>query len=170
MDLFTSMGISASGLSAQRVVVQTVSMNLANATTTRTDEGGPYRRRQPVLTVSGPAASFGQLLAVRIDPAAEGLLRRTHLSHFPALLVTPLGGGQEGELVRADVTEEPNLMKTIHDPSHPDADEAGYVTLPNINPMEEMVILLGAMRSYEANVTAFNAAKSMALKSLEIGR
>jgi flagellar basal-body rod protein FlgC len=145
MDLFKSMGISASGLQAQRVMVNAISTNLANVHTTRTDEGGPYRRKQAIFSTSPLPQNFPELLSTRM--------------------------GQQPTGVKAEVVEDFNKKgEMIYDPSHPDADESGVVYLPNVNVVEEMVSLLGAMRSYEANVTAFNTAKQMAMKALEIGR
>ena len=145
MELFKSMGISASGLQAQRVMVNVISTNLANVHTTRTDEGGPYRRKQAIFSTSPLSRKFSDLLTPRM--------------------------GQESMGVKTEVVEDYNKKgEMIYDPSHPDADESGVVYLPNVNVVEEMVGLLGAMRSYEANVTAFNTAKAMAMKSLDIGR
>ena len=145
MELFKSMGISASGLQAQRVMVNVISTNLANVHTTRTAEGGPYRRRQAIFSTSPLPQKFGDLLFVRM--------------------------GQQQTGVKAEVVEDYDRRgEMIYDPSHPDADESGVVSLPNVNAVEEMVALLAAMRCYEANVTAFNTAKTMALKSLEIGK
>ncbi len=145
MELFKSMGISASGLQAQRVMVNVISTNLANVHTTRTDEGGPYRRKQAIFSTSPLSQNFQDLLSTRM--------------------------GQQPTGVKAEVVEYYSRKgEMIYDPSHPDADESGVVYLPNVNVVEEMVSLLGAMRSYEANVTAFNTAKQMAMKSLEIGK
>jgi flagellar basal-body rod protein FlgC len=145
MDLFTAMTVSATGLNAQRTVINVISANLANAQTTRTEEGGPYRRKQALLSPAPPAANFPDFLSRKIDPQATG--------------------------VKAEVVEDAGAeFKVIHDPSHPDADENGSVALPNVNIMEEMVNLMRATRSYEANVSTFNAAKHMALKALEIGK
>jgi flagellar basal-body rod protein FlgC len=144
MNLFQSMAISASGLNAQRMATNAISMNLANIQTTWTEEGGPYIRRQAVFSPSPISSGFPKILANVMDRE-------------------PVGVKAE---IQIDETRDP---ETIFDPSHPHADENGYVTLPNINVLEEMVALLGAVRSYEANVTAFNAAKSMAMKALEIG-
>jgi flagellar basal-body rod protein FlgC len=143
MGLFESLKVSASGLNAQRRAIQTVATNLANAHTTRTESGGPYLRQRTVLSEA---------------PASEG---------FAAMFSQKLGGNLPG--VKAEVVEDTQGLKVVFDPSHPDADESGAVTLPNVSVVEEMVDLLRATRSYEANVTAFNAAKGMALKALEIG-
>ena len=143
MGLFESMKVSASGLNAQRKVIQTVATNLANAHTTRTESGGPYLRKQAVLSEIPPGDGFAQVLNHRMG------------ANLPA--------------VKAEVVEDTQGLKVVFDPSHPDADGSGTVTLPNVNVVEEMVDLLRATRNYEANVTAFNSAKSMALKALEIG-
>ena len=165
MDLFKAMGISSSGLQAQRAVIGVVSTNLANVQTTRTPEGGPYRRKHAVL--SSPNPPFGGMLSKRI--AMVGHLERTHASHFPEV---DLGTGEGAPVggVQAETTEEKGGFRTVYDPSHPDADENGNVSLPNVNTIEEMVTLLAAVRSFEANVTAFNAAKGMAIKSLELSK
>ena len=145
MELLKSMDISASGLQAQRVMVNVISTHLANVHTTRTPAGGPYRRRQAIFSTSPLSQKFPDLLSVRM--------------------------GQQPTGVKAEVVDDTSREgEMIYDPSHPHADESGVVNLPNVNVVEEMVALLGAMRSYEANVTAFNTSKAMALKSLEIGK
>lgn len=144
MDLFKAMEISASGLRAQRTRVEAISSNLANVTTTRTDEGGPYRRRETVFASDPISTPFSDLLTSSVAKEPPG--------------------------VKAEVVERQGEMKEVYDPSHPDADERGYVMLPNVNLVEEMVDLLSALRNYEANVTAFNSAKSMVMKALEIGK
>ena len=144
MNLFLSMQVSASGLSSQRTVLRVIAENMANVQTTRTEEGGPYLRKRAVLSPAPVPSSFAELLFSRMRPEALGVQ------------VT-------------DIVEDPYGLKSVFDPSHPDADEAGLVLLPNVNLMEEMVALLSASRVYEANVAAFNAAKTMALRALEIG-
>jgi flagellar basal-body rod protein FlgC len=145
MNLFRAMEISGSGLSAQRTVTHVISMNLANVQTTWTEEGGPYIRKQAVLSPSPISSNFSGILATRLNPELMGVKAD----------------------IRVDDTRSPQI---VFDPSHPHADETGYVTLPNVNMLEEMVALLAAARSYEANVTAFNSAKNMVLKALEIGK
>jgi len=144
MEIFRAMDISANGLQTQRIVVDAISQNLSNVHTTRTEGGGPYRRKQAIFS-------------------AVPLSRK-----FPDLLFSKMG--QEILEVKVDVVEDARQGQKIYDPTHPDADETGVVTLPNVNVFEEMVALLGALRSYEANVTAFQASKQMALKALEIGK
>lgn len=137
MTLSTALQISASGLSAQRVRLNTTASNIANAETTRSAEGGPYRRRDPVLV----AEAFSGVL--------DGAVRGVRVSHVA-------------------VDDEP--PRQIHDPSHPDADAAGMVALPNVNPVEEMVNLLTEQRAFEANSSAFKAAKDMLAKALDLLR
>jgi flagellar basal-body rod protein FlgC len=168
MDLFKAMGLSASGLNAQRTMINVISMNLANVHTTRTAEGGPYRRRQAMFSPVPWNPPFSDILSNRIEMV--GHLLRTHPNHFPQFDILPWRIEEGNGGINAEIIEDPSGFRMIHDPSHPDADESGYVQLPNVNLIEEMVNLMGAVRSYEANVTAFNAAKSMALKALEIGR
>jgi len=137
----TTLAISAAGLSAQRTRMNVLAENLANAETTRTEDGGPYQRKLVVLG-SEPAASFSETLdAVR------------------------------GNLVKVEeIVSSAEPPRLVYMPAHPDADADGYVALPNINPVLEMVDLLGATRAYEANITAVQALKSMTNKAFEIGR
>ena len=146
MDLFHSLQISASGLQSQRTVIGVIAENMANAQTTRTEEGGPYLRKRAILspTPISPGSPFFELLTRNLGPEAMGVKVQ-------------------------DIVEDPEGLKTIYDPSHPDADETGMLLLPNVNLMEEMVALMAASRVFEANVAAFNAAKTMTLKSLDIG-
>ncbi len=143
MDLFNSMAISSSGLNAQRIVLNVVATNLANVYTTRTEEGGPYLRKQVILSPASISSDFADLLSDKM--------------------------GRELPGVTAEVVENSEGIKMLYDPTHPDADENGLVAFPNVQIMEEMLNLMKATRSYEANVTAFNSAKHMALKALEIG-
>lgn len=145
MDLFKSMDISASGLNAQRAVLHAISMNIANANTTRTEEGGPYVRRRTVLIPTPLPSQFPEILTGKMNQEAVGVT------------------------VEMEIDDQ-REHEMLYDPHHPDANEDGYVALPNVNIIEEMVNMMAAVRCYEANVTAFNAAKSMALKSLEIGK
>ena len=146
MNFFTAMETSSSGLAAQRFRMNIISGNIANAQTTRTPEGGPYRRRDVVFGALPAPRSFEEEL-------------RSRVSADDPLHVKVLG---------VAIDERPPILR--YDPSHPDANEEGYVAFPNINPMEEMVNLTLASRSYEANIAAFNASKTMAMRALEIGR
>lgn len=143
----SSFDISASGLTAQRLRMDTISNNLANINTTRTPQGGPYKRQQVV---------FESRLKDAIAIQAGNMPQE----------VESLGQG-----VRvAAITEDNTPPMLVYNPGHPDADANGYVKMPNVNTMYEMVDMMSATRAYEANVQAFNATKSMANKALEIGR
>jgi flagellar basal-body rod protein FlgC len=145
MSFLEALQISASGLSAQRVRMDVISSNLANINTTRTSQGGPYQRRDVVFAAREPSMSFNDMLHAQMG---DGL---------PEVKVVGIIG-------------DPRPPQLKYDPGHPDANEDGYVAMPNINLMEEMVNMISATRSYEASVAAINATKNMALKALEIGR
>jgi flagellar basal-body rod protein FlgC len=146
MDFFSSMDISSSALTAERTRMNTISSNLANANSTRTAEGGPYKRKDTVFA-STPTApgSFKSALQGASQKVSMGV-----------------------EVVQ--IVEDQNPPRMQYDPSHPDANPEGYVAYPNVNVVEEMADMIAATRAYEANVTAVQAAKSMAMKTLEIGR
>ena len=152
MSLFGALDISASGLSAERMRMDVTAENLANAQTTRGPDGGPYRRKDVVLqTATG--GGFGAALT-----AAAGA-------------VPGAGGGQQaGGVQVAGIVEDPGAPRRIYDPGHPDADAEGYVAMPNVNPVTEMVDLISASRAYEANVTAMQTAKTMFTKTFELLR
>ena len=145
MDFLTALKISSSALSAQRLRMDVISSNLANISTTRSPEGGPYRRRDVVFASQPVNSSFGEMLNAEVDKNL-----------------------QKVEVV--DITVDSKPPKMIYDPRHPDANALGYVGMPDINVIEEMVNILSATRSYEANVAVVNATKSMVTKALEIGR
>jgi flagellar basal-body rod protein FlgC len=145
MNIFDSLSISSSGLKAQRVRMNLISSNLANMHTTRTPEGGPYQRKEAVFAATPVSSPFGDVLRAEMDGKISGV-----------------------EVVDIVKDARPPLDK--FDPNHPDADARGFVKVPDINLIEEMVNMLSATRSYEANVTAVTATKNMALKALEIGR
>jgi len=137
-----AMSISASALSANRVRLNVIAENLANANTTRTENGTPYRRR--VTRLESEAPPFASLL--------------------------PGAPGAEGRGVRVAGVTPVGETRRQYMPGHPDADRDGYVELPNVNPVVEMTDMMAATRAYEANVTAIQALKSMAQKALELGR
>jgi flagellar basal-body rod protein FlgC len=145
MDFMKSLDASAAGLNAQRIRMNLISHNLANVNTTRTAEGGPYKRKDALFETVEPPADFREALRNRMD----AYLRQVQVSE-----------------IRED--NRPPIRK--FDPTHPDADASGYVALPNINVVEEMVNMMSASRSYEANVTAVKTTKDMAMTALEIGR
>ena len=145
MAIFTGMNISASGMTAQRLRTDVISQNIANANTTRTAEGGAYVRKNVVLTEK-----------VTFDDS------------FGAVLNRAVGGVSNGVKVTAITKDTDTDMNIVYDPSHPDADENGYVTYPNVNVVTEMVDLIDATRSYEANATAFEASKNLASAGLSL--
>jgi flagellar basal-body rod protein FlgC len=145
MSFLDALQTSATGLSAQRLRMNLISSNLANANTTHTAEGGPYKRKDAVFAADPQQGSFRQTLSDRLQT----------------------------ENIDVKVTEirEDNRQPILkYDPDHPDADANGYVALPNINVVEEMVNMLSASRSYEANITALRATKDMASDAMDIGR
>lgn len=135
MGNFSSIDISASGLYAQRTRLDVIANNIANANTTRTANGGPYRKQEVIF--------------------------QSHMDKFD---------GQNGGVDVAEVVESPQPPRMVYDPSHPDAGPDGMVAMPNVNVVEEMVDMVTATRSYEANIQAINAAKGMATRALELGR
>ena len=145
MDFMTAFDISASGLSADRTRINTISMNLANAKTTRTAQGGPYRRRSVVQQATDVDDPFSIHMRSALDRAVQG--------------------------VRVSaVTMDNRPFKRVYEPGNPDANAEGYVMYPDINVVEEMANLMTAQRNYEANVTTVDAVKGMFVKALDIGR
>lgn len=147
MSIFKSLNVSATGLTAERLRMDIISKNIANANTTRTLAGTPYRRQMAVFKEQGNANTF------------------------EAILNNAKGEFSVGEGVEvSEIVEDMSDFKRVYNPGHPDADDEGYVLMPNVDVVTEMINLMSASRSYEANVTALNSSKSMAMKALEIGR
>jgi flagellar basal-body rod protein FlgC len=146
MGLFGSLDISASALSAERLRMDVTAENLANAQSTRTAAGGPYRRKEVVTEATDDSGFAGALASARASSA-------------------PAGGVRVSGIVE---DQTPNRL--VYDPSHPDANVQGYVSMPNVNPVTEMVDLISASRSYEANVTAMQTSKQMFTKTLDLLR
>ncbi len=144
MDFLKALNISGSGLTAQRARMDVIAQNIANAQVTRTENGQPYRRRAVVLT----------------SIEGEG--------NFRNALDRSMSQGR-GVQIRS-IVEDPAPFVPVYDPTHPDANEEGYVMMSNVNTTQEIIDMLSASRAYESNVTVFNATKAMALKALEIGR
>lgn len=145
MDLLTSLKISSSGLTANKKRMAAISSNIANAQTTRTAEGGPYRPKEVIFGSEPTSESFSEVLDNELNQNPQAV--------------------QAQEVVSSN---KPPVLK--YEPNHPDADANGYVAYPNINTMEEMANMIEASRAYEANINAMNTAKSMLIKDLEIGR
>lgn len=145
MDFSTGLRVSSSGMTAQRMRMNTISSNIANINTTRTPEGGPYRRKDVVFESMPEVRNFGEILTSQPDRNVQ------------RVQVTDVALDTKAPLLK-------------YEPNHPDANEEGYVAYPNINLMEEMANMIQATRSYEANVSAMQASKDMAAAGLEIGR
>ncbi len=159
--LFGSLNISASGLTAQRRKLDIISENIANANTTRTEEGGPYRRKIAVIKEKNDE-SFRTVFERKSHKLAVS--NPAHISGAPRMLSTDSRSAK----VEAEVKEDQSELTKVYDPNHPDADEEGYVYLPNVNMISEMIDMISASRSYEANLSAIDAAKKMAKSALEI--
>ena len=165
--LFGSLDISASGMSAERLRMDVVAENIANANTTRGADGRPYQRKEVVLQTAA-GETFGEVLdGVRSAPVPNDPTRT--LASVRAHGTPETTSDLQGVRVAA-VGNDPSPGRRVYDPGHPDADAQGYVTLPNVNPVTEMVDLITASRGYEANVTALNSAKQMFQKALDILR
>ncbi|MHB9031054.1 MAG: flagellar basal body rod protein FlgC [Candidatus Latescibacterota bacterium] len=161
-NIYRSLDIASSGMTAQRKRMDAIASNIANVSVTRTENGGPYLRRQ-VLMSPDPKQTFADTLkrvALDMDNTSAAHIEETR---------TMARGTESIPLVKGSESEVPNVKKNVvSDPAHPDADADGYVTYPDVNIIEEMVDLMVASRAFEANVTVVNAAKSMITKSLEI--
>ncbi len=144
MSYLNSFDISASGMTAQRLRLDIASENITNIETTRTEDGTPYRRKMVVLEEQ--TASFATVLN-------NELVRQS-----------------SSGVVVSEIVEDPTEFKAVYDPEHPDAGEDGYVLMPNIDLVKETTDAMAATRAYEANITAFNAMKTMAQKAMEIGK
>lgn len=145
-DFLTGMRISSSGMAAQRMRMNTIASNIANINTTQTPEGGPYRRKDVQFEAMTDAKNFGEIVT---SSELKGNFQRVQVT---------------------DVISDTKAPILKYQPDHPDANEQGYVAYPNINLMEEMTNMIQATRSYEANVSALQASKDMALSALQIGR
>jgi flagellar basal-body rod protein FlgC len=155
MNLFSVMDISGSALKAERVRAEVVAANMANAETTRTADGTPYHRQEVVFSAAG-GGSFA-------DNMRANLGSGMHFASLSSPTDTTPGGVQV-----SGVVDDPSAPLMRYEPGHPDADANGYVAYPNINPLTEMVDLMGATRAYGANASALQAEKNMASASLDI--
>ena len=149
MSIFSSINISASALTAEKTRIDVISKNMANVNTTRTNGGAPYRRQMAVFTEES-GGSFSKTLSEKMRNSKRG---------------TEPGGVRLSKIVE---DETPYKMK--YEPGHPDADADGYVKMPNVDVVKEMVDLISAQRGYDANITAINSSKAMLVKALDIGR
>jgi flagellar basal-body rod protein FlgC len=145
LSFLEGLKISASGLSAERIRMNVISSNLANANTSRTEEGGPYKRKDVLFTARNSGLSFDNLMRLAFDPNLK-------------------------EVKVDGITEDRRAPRLVYNPNHPDANENGYVAMPNISIMEEMVNMITSNRSFESDTQAINATKSMAMTAIGIGR
>jgi len=145
MSLFSTLSVSASGMAAQRTRAELLVQNMANSETTRTPEGGPYRRKDVVFEAEPQQSAFA------------------------AIFQNELNAGSQGVQVAGIVEDTRDPIKRYM-PGHPDADKDGYVAFPNVNPAEDMVDLMDASRSYEGNIAAMSAIKDMLSKSIDLMR
>ena len=145
MSIFSSINTSATALTAERTRMDVISKNLANANTTRTQNGDPYKRQVVVLKQSENQGSFKSIFQSKMNQSTKGV-----------------------EI--SAIVEDNTPFRQVYDPGHPDADEKGYVKMSNVDTITEMVDMIGATRSYEANATAITTTKNMLLKALEIGK
>ena len=146
--MFDALNVSATGLTAERLRMDVTAENLANAQTTRGADGQPYRRKEVVLS-EVQSGGFGAQLAKAVGAGSAS-------------------GSQPGGVEVAGITQDQTPGKLVYDPGHPDADAKGYVRMPNVDTVAEMVDLISASRAYEANVTAMNAAKQMFTNTLQV--
>ena len=145
MDMMAGLQVSFSALHAQRTRMNVIASNLANAQSTRTSEGGPYKRQEVIFAAQPQGSVFAGMLNEQLRDGVNAV----HV---------------------LDIVSDPNGTRLEYAPDHPDANAQGYVAYPNVNVMREMVDLIAATRAYEANVTAINSSKDMALRALQIGR
>ena len=145
MSHFSALSVSASGMAAQRARAEVLVENLANSETTRTPEGGPYRRKDVVFETDAAQSAFASIYRTSLEPVSQGV-----------------------RVAGVVVDSSPPDRRYL--PGHPDADTSGYVSFPHINPAEDMVDLLGASRGYQANVAAISAVKDMIQRSIDLLR
>ncbi len=145
MSLFSAISVSASGMEAQRTRAELLVENLANSETTRTAEGGPYRRKDAVFQTDTPELPFHSVFAAQLNDQNQGVSV-------------------------SEITVDTREPEKHYQPGHPDADKDGYVAMPRVNPAEDMVDLIGASRTYQANVAAISAVKDMIQRSIDLFR
>lgn len=161
--LFNSIEISATGMTLQRQKMDVVSQNIANVDTTRTDKGGPYRRRRVMVAAAEEAVPFKNMIS-----KSRTELARTNPGHLHGTVKSRQETIDVAQAEGKEVEDPASSYRLIHDPGHPDADEKGFVKMPDIEIINEMVDMISASRAYEANTTAVLAAKEMAKNALSI--
>jgi flagellar basal-body rod protein FlgC len=161
MNYLNALNISGSGMTAQKLRMDVMAQNIANSDVTRTQRGGPYRRRLTVLQTINESGFKREIMR---QASGKG----------PEVYVTPSRGRamtvNAGGVKFAQIFEDQSELVPVYDPTHPDADEDGYVFMPNVNRTEEIINMLAATRAYSANVTMFNATKALINSAMQIGR
>ncbi len=161
--ILNAIQISSQGLSVQRTKMNTVAQNMANAETTKTPEGGPYKRRRIAVSAVKADESFSTHLK-----SAKGSLATTHAGHRSGRNMTISAKSSLSSVEAVESIDKDAEPRIVYDPTHPHADDVGYVEMPDVNVLNEMVDMMAASRSYEANTVAIATAKSMAEDALEI--
>ncbi len=164
IGLVPGIGIAGTGLTAERARLDAISANIANAGTTRTETGQPYRRQLVELTAPADVELPAPPLAA---PATRTPLARTHPQHQPGGDEPVLERSRRGGVAVSGVVEDPSPFPVVHDPGHPDADARGFVRMPNVDMVHEMVDLMMASRAYEANLRSLEAAREMVGRTLD---
>ena len=167
MSMFAAFNISASGMTAQQLRTDVISQNIANANTTRTSDGTPYVKKSVVFTKKSVVFTEKTVTSGMAGRSVYSSSGTTFADALRAANGGVVGSGVKVTSIYDDTSTDMNM---VYDPSHPDADENGYVTYPNVNVVQEMTDLIDASRSYEANISAFNSSKDMASKGLTIGQ
>ncbi|UCD18599.1 MAG: flagellar basal body rod protein FlgC [Candidatus Zixiibacteriota bacterium] len=161
--IFNSIDISASGMTLQRRKMDVVAQNLANVETTQTKNGGPYRRKRVMVEEAREQIPFRKVMS-----QTQTKLARTHANHKAGKVVAKQENVEISKVATKEAEDPASSFKLVHDPGHPDADEDGFVKMPDIEVINEMVDMMAASRAYEANTTAILTAKEMAKNALEI--
>lgn len=161
--LLNAIEISAQGLSAQRAKMNAVAQNMANAETVETAEGGPYRRKRVVIAEEKSKAPFNSFMS-----AAHSKLTRTHAGHRSSGVRLETGAIKVSTVTHKEIEDPSSSFRLLHDPTHPNADADGFVKMPDIDIVHEMVDMMAASRAYEANTTVIASAKKMANDALDI--
>ena len=161
--MFNSIDVSASGMTLQRRKMDVVAQNLANVETTRTKDGGPYQRKRVTVSEAEESVPFQTAMT-----QAKTKLYRTDTRHIPSSPKNSKGMVELSEAKGQEIEDPASSYRLVHDPDHPDADENGFVKMPDIEIVSEMVDMMAASRAYEANTTAILTAKEMAKNALEI--
>lgn len=168
MAIFDSMNINTSALNLERTKLDTISSNIANVNTTRTEEGGPYLKKEVTFEENIKKAQAFSNNFITNSTKNDKMIQTHDLHQMGRSSFTNSSGGKTYGVRTTGIIENDENIRLLYDPDHPDADEEGYVEYPNVDMADEMINMMNTVRSYEANVTAMDASKSMLKKALEI--